>query len=184
MRTRTSFLLTHHHFSQVACTTAYFFIILIGLPFWIVWYYSQKLAWDAFRFEHLIDENYVFREHSFLGRNVFRMIISDPLTFAFMPRVWRTNGWRWIDAATYIVVLAVLISGFAVELGESSSSVESNHHTNLSVTAIILLWLKLVGYLRSMSIKFAAFVLMLAQIVGDLRELSFAVALLITLSWP
>ena len=51
---------------------------------------------------------------------------------------------------------------------EDSAALGANVRKNVAVTAILLLWFKLVGFLRSTSRGLAAFVYMLGAIVGDL----------------
>ncbi len=110
------------------------------------------------------DERKSNNDGSWFGRNIFKPILHDPLTFLGVPRAWRTDYWNAIDVAAIACTLASFVL---------AAMPNRRLYPNLAAFTALLLWIRLCGFLKLADVKLAAFVLMFEKIMYDIRVFMF-----------
>ena len=111
------------------------------------------------------------------GKNLLEPILLDPLTFVGFAKVWRRDLWNLIDIVSYGLLLATLsytVSPSGINLDTSDM------YRDLVVVTALALWLKFLGFVKSLTRELATFVLMINIILYDVKE--FVLVLFIFIS--
>ena len=115
---------------------------------------GKEYEWmESFRFNTAIWE-----EDSWFGAPA--RILHDPLTFLGLSRAWRRDHWNWTDFAMLGCCWAAFVR--AAMPGTRMS-------TNLAVATSMLLWIKVLAFLKNTTMDLATFVaVMIDRIAQDL----------------
>jgi hypothetical protein len=141
-----------------------FVVFLLFLPVWLVYFglacAGKEYEWmKAFAGFDEVEGGIEVNKRSWFGKTIDEPITHDPLTFLGLPRAWRGDYWNWIDAAT----LGCAWAAFA------RAAMPGKHlSVDLASVTAILLWLRLMGFLKNLDQRLATFVLMMERIVCDI----------------
>jgi len=106
----------------------------------------------------------------------FKRLLWDPLLFVGFSRNYRESIWNLVDNLAYWGLWAVLVSTVFFRRGRGDGDAR---HRDLVVLTTMLLWIKLLGFVKRVSLEFASFVSTLLQIFWDVHK--FMVVFLILL---
>ena len=106
----------------------------------------------------------------------------DPLTWIGLSKVWRRDFWNWIDVAAFGCVWVFSVMTALRRYGWYCMYIDDDgydgghlsdyksHFLNLVCVTVLLLWLKVLAFLKAYNLKFSTFIQMLERIVRDLYE--------------
>lgn len=111
-----------------------------------------------------------------------------------LPRAWRCDLWHWVDLSASLVLFGVSAWALAIwsrsghppslhEVGAVSDDFpEDRRHSppfsNFVAFGTLILWIKILAFLKGIGLKYAAFVQMLVKIVQDLKQFVVVLAVI------
>jgi len=135
-------------------------LVIIGVIIgFLVIFGPERAKMEAFINEWM--EAFINLENGgWFGKTILIPIVHDPLTFLGLPRTWRRDHWNWTDVA----MLACCWVAFV-----RAAMPGTRMGANLAVATSILLWIKVLAFLKNTTRDLATFIaIMIDRIAQDL----------------